>query len=156
MKKYILLFLLSFCLNNFVNAQGWRKAYDTPISGIQAGYMADGNTIWLVGDNESIFKSTDGGFTWVEKFHTDNIDSYAHDISFVNSTTAFVGCDYGRILKTTDGGETWNVQLVPLPDSTYDVIQVHFFDSNLGFALCDSQSKAFIYKTTNGGIKWDT
>jgi photosystem II stability/assembly factor-like uncharacterized protein len=158
MKKIILLFVISICLNSFVNAQAWRKAYDTPISSISGGCMFDENTAWLVGSSQNLFKSTDGGMTWVNKFHADTTTYSASDICFVNSTTGFVGCSYGQLLKTTDGGESWQKLLVP--DTTYKNSKIHFFDANLGFILSTkgsgSSGSAIIYKTTDGGTTWTT
>jgi photosystem II stability/assembly factor-like uncharacterized protein len=156
MKKLIPLFVISLFLYTFVNAQGWRKAYDPPISYVNGGCMLDQNTAWLVGSKQTLLKSTDGGMTWVDKFHGDTTTYSASDICFVNSTYGFVGCNYGRILKTTDGGETW--LKISVPDTTYSVVKIYFFDANLGYALSTKGSGtsglAFIYKTTDGGTTW--
>jgi photosystem II stability/assembly factor-like uncharacterized protein len=160
MKKLILLFVISLCLNSFINAQTWRKAFDKPISSIGGGCMVDQNTAWLVGSKQTLLKSTDGGMTWVEKYHADTTAFSATDICFVNSTTAFVSSNYGRILKTIDGGETWQKISLPVPDTTYSVIQIYFFDANLGYTLSTKGSStsglAVIHKTTDGGASWVT
>jgi photosystem II stability/assembly factor-like uncharacterized protein len=154
MKKFILLFAISFCFNIFVKAQGWRLAYNMPISSIGGGCVIDQNTAWLVGYSQGLYKTTDGGMNWIEKLHADPTSINANDVSFINALTGFVGCDHGHLLKTTDGGETW--QQFNMPDTTYAITQLHFFDSNLGFVLSTSGKVGIIYKTTDGGTNWIT
>lgn len=161
MKKYILLFVTTFVLQILVNAQTWRSAYNTPIVPISGGCMTDQNTAWLVGSMSipgslsalGIYKSTDGGITWMIKYRVDSIYS-GMDISFVNSTTGFAGFTHGTILKTTDGGDSW--QQIWIPDTTYSNTKIHFFDANLGFSLATNGSSTKIYKTTDGGNTWTT
>jgi photosystem II stability/assembly factor-like uncharacterized protein len=152
MKKIILFFIFSLCLNTFITPQAWRQGMNTPISSIYGSCFVDQNTAWVVGAYQSMYKSTDGGMTWVNKFSMNNASYSAYNICFVNSTTGFVGCNYGKILKTTDGGETW--QKILIPDTTYTNWRIHFFDANLGFSLSTKGSASIIYKTTDGGASW--
>ena len=156
MKKFILLFTISLCLNIFINAQTWHSAFNTPIVPISGGCMTDQNTAWLIGympipgsiNKLGIYKSTDGGITWVVKYQS--YSTYQGlDISFVNSTTGFAGLNRGTILKTTDGGDNW--QQIWIPDTTYSNTKIHFFDANLGFSLATNGSATKIYKNTDGG-----
>jgi photosystem II stability/assembly factor-like uncharacterized protein len=152
MKKFILSLFLLFCLCISVYPQSWRIGNSSPIAPVFGGFMLDQSTSWIVGDSQCIYKSTDGGITWVEKFHMDTSKYAAYDIRFVNSTIGFVGCNYGKILKTTDGGETWQSYFIP--DTTLDNHSIHFFDSNLGYTLAYYNKTAAIYKTTDGGTTW--
>jgi photosystem II stability/assembly factor-like uncharacterized protein len=155
MKKSILFIIgLLLCLNLSADAQSWRKAFNSPISSIGGGCVVDQNVAYVVGSSKSIYKSTDGGYTWINKYHADTSIYSALDVCFVNTTTGFVGCSYGNILKTTDGGETWKKFLVP--DTTYQVTRLYFFNENLGYALCTSGKNSYIYKTTNGCSSWTT
>ena len=152
MKKIILFFFISLVLNTLTNAQVWRNAFDAPIPSIKGGCAVNQNTMWLVVANQSIFKSTDGGITWVDKYHIVSIRNNVYDICFVDSTTGFAGCNNGKILKTTNGGDTWDSLFVP--DITYAITKIHFFNANLGFTLCTKSCSTIIYKTTNGGTSW--
>jgi photosystem II stability/assembly factor-like uncharacterized protein len=154
MKKIILSMVLLFCICTIIHSQSWRIGNSSSIAGVFGGCMIDQNTFWFVGASQSIYKSTDDGTTWVNKFHMDTISYKAGDICFVNSTTAFVGGNFGRVLKTTDGGESW--QKITLPDSTADDYNrsIHFFDPNLGFVLSNNNKTSRIYKTTDGGSTW--
>ncbi len=152
MKNFILSLALSLCIVTFVYSQTWRVGNKSPILMPYGGYMVDQNTVWFVGGTQSIYKSTDGGLTWVNKFLMDTTKYVAYDICFVNSLTAFVGCNYGKILKTTDGGETWHS--VFIPDTTLQNQSIRFFDANLGYSLAKYNKTSAIYKTTDGGTTW--
>ncbi|MDR3610310.1 MAG: YCF48-related protein [Ignavibacteriaceae bacterium] len=159
MKKIILLLVISIFLTSFVNAQGWRKAYDTPIVQTWSGCMTDQNTAWLVGSTSvmngvySIYKSSDGGMTWTVKYQLAPTTISAGDICFGNSTTGYAGASKGNIFKTIDGGDTWQKEIL---DTNYMVAKLHFFDADFGFALCTNGTTNKICKTTNGGVSWDT
>jgi photosystem II stability/assembly factor-like uncharacterized protein len=152
MKNFLLLFVFSICLSTIIFAQSWRVGNQSPILTPYGGYMVDQNTIWFVGGTQSIYKSTDGGLTWVNKYLMDTTKYAAYDICFVNSTTAFVGCNYGKILKTTDGGETWQKYFIP--DTTLENRSIKFFNPDLGYSLAKYNKTAAIYKTTDGGSTW--
>jgi photosystem II stability/assembly factor-like uncharacterized protein len=155
MKKFILFLVASLSFTLLINAQTWRTAFNSPIFSPSNGIFVDQNTAWIVGARQSIYKSTDGGFTWVNKFHMDTTSYVAKDVCFINPTTGFVGCNFGKILKTTNGGDSWNP--IYVPDLTTTNFRIHFFDVNLGFALSTkSSSLAYIYKTTDGGATWDS
>jgi photosystem II stability/assembly factor-like uncharacterized protein len=160
MKKLILLTVISIVSTIFVNAQTWRKAYETPILPITYGCMSDQNTAWLVasssfnGGTYRIYKSTDLGITWKVQYQIDSTKLSATDIFFVNSSLGFSSCSYGNILKTSDGGNSW--QILRTPDTTYQVTRARFFDNDNGFALCTKGTSSFIYKTTDGGTSWTT
>src|ERR1039457_4652338 len=123
MKKFILIIVISICLNTFIISQVWRMGINTPISPIYGSCFVDQNTAWVVGAYQSLYKSTDGGLTWINKFSMNLVSYSAYNICFVNSTTGFVGCNYGKILKTTDGGDTW--QKILIPDTTYTNWRIH-------------------------------
>jgi photosystem II stability/assembly factor-like uncharacterized protein len=156
MKRFILFILVSIVLTIFVNAQTWRQGFETPIVPISQGCTVDQNTFWLVGSanqKRGVYCSKDGGSTWVMKYQLDSSKYSAPDISFVSLTTGYVGCNAGKILKTTDGGDNWQELKVDTV-STYTITKLHFFDADMGFALCTSGKSAFIYKTTDGGNSW--
>jgi photosystem II stability/assembly factor-like uncharacterized protein len=156
MKKIILLFVLSLCINSFIIAQTWRKPFDISVLPTTGGCMVDQNTFWLIGSStpqlkHGIYKSTDGGNTWIVKYSVEASSLLTYDITFVNSSTGFAGLTKGQILKTTDGGETWQTLVI---DTNYANTAIYFFDAYLGYSLAISGTNGIIYKTTNGGVSW--
>lgn len=64
---------------------------------------------WLVGDKGTVYKTTDGGFSWVYK----RLPTTAVDLRYVSFASARVGWvsgSFGLVLKTTDGGDSWTWQ----------------------------------------------
>jgi len=123
-------------------------------------FFCVGNVVYIAGENQKIFKSTDWGDNW-ETITTPmpawndvrNLYFYNDNIGFIDGVTA--------IYKTTDGGINWNT--VDFPFSSFGVF--HFYDETELFNIetvsayeggdfptfKGSQS----YQTYNGGETWD-
>ena len=78
------------------------------------------------------------------------VTSILNKVSMVDSKTAYVVGEAGKILKTTDGGESW----IELSSGTLVTLRdVHAFDANT-VVICGSSG---VYmKTTDGGETWNT
>ncbi|MDI9357856.1 MAG: YCF48-related protein [Phycisphaerales bacterium] len=103
-----------------------------------------------------IFKTTDGGTTWVASdAGTNPKDAFRHSF-FVNSNTGFVvgektdrgGFPDGSVLyKTNDGGQNWQAMENGIKGG--GLTSVFFSNSQIGYTLGDS---AFV--TTDQGQTW--
>jgi photosystem II stability/assembly factor-like uncharacterized protein len=100
----------------------------------------DSTTAWVFGTDASvtatgpvkIWKTTDGGVTWVEKYQ--NADSFSDGIRFFDANNGVAHGDplstrksIFLILTTSDGGETWNKvpeANIPPVDSAADEVGV--------------------------------
>lgn len=110
---------------------------------------------WFVG-SEGIFKTSDGGLTWVNKFSNNLINLYS--IAFANSNIGWaIGTNIisyqpiiieGIVLKTTDNGETWSQQTSFYSQPLYDIF---FADTQNGWLVGEG---GYISKTTDGGASW--
>lgn len=97
----------------------------------------------------SVFKTVDGGKTWVLKSSNSTSSSYINKIYFADANTGFISRGYmAEILKTTDAGETWRI----INSSFDEIYAFHFLDSKNGFCAGDH---GVIFKTTNGGTTWE-
>ena len=83
--------------------------------------QADAQTLYAVGTNRTVLKSTDAGATWVRKqvgnlpvgpFRSIRCGTPLHCLIAVESSS--------QIVRTTDGGETFTI-VVPSTDPTYTV-----------------------------------
>jgi len=73
-------------------------------------HLVDAQTI-ILASYGGIYKSTDGGVTWVAKL---NPEDEVLALSFVSDTKGYAMGKMSRIYKTTDAGETWtNTNLLP-------------------------------------------
>lgn len=93
-----------------------------------------------------IYKTTDGGETWVQKQMTGAADSNFQitAIKFYNRSIGWAAASLGYIFKTTDGGETWFLQ-----GTLYGGDPIVIFDSLTVYTLT-----GYLNKTTDGGISW--
>lgn len=95
----------------------------------------------------AIFRTNDGGETWVEKSSPDTI-TYDGAMHFFSSLNGLVTSG-SRIYKTTDGGESW--KLVANSANGEKFKSFRFFDSSIGFVLQDNGE---LLTTTNEGESW--
>ncbi|MEW5798459.1 MAG: IPT/TIG domain-containing protein, partial [Bacteroidota bacterium] len=111
-----------------------------------------------------IYRTTDGGTSWLPVFNNTSVTDFINYIKFDNSTTGIaIGDGISSssnlaFLRTTDGGVTW------LNNNTYlfgttTPSQVHFITSSLGFMAGNLTSGSStirgIFKTTNYGNTWN-
>lgn len=99
------------------SAHTWKKLDTEPYRGKQDDiYFVDAGTGWYVNGSGKIYKTTDGGRTWVKKL--DQPGTYFRCIAFVDHKRGFagnIGPDYfpnvtdpQPLYETRDGGETWS------------------------------------------------
>ena len=98
-----------------------------------------------------MWKTTDGGKTWSEKWANTVYDFY--DIIFTDSLTGWAVGNGGTIRKTTDGGENWFSQTSGRePDWNNILRNVRFVDENVG--IISTNNTNYILKTSDGGSNW--
>jgi len=110
---------------------------------------------WVVGNNGTIFKTTNGGNTWAVQQSNLNLELYS--VQFIDSLFGWICGEGGTLLKTTNGGITW----VQKPTGVVENINsLYFLSASDGFAITgDWNSYPYPYsgrilKTTNGGETW--
>ena len=113
------------------------------------GYMTAG----LFG---GVYKTTDGGLTWVELIPAGTF-CYYDGLYFFNEQNGFIGgsgCFQGEAIDKMSSGTftpatinhpTWNAADL--------VVDIDFLDNNFGLAASYSGN---ILRTTDGGISWDS
>ncbi|MDZ7624276.1 MAG: YCF48-related protein [Ignavibacteriaceae bacterium] len=108
---------------------------------------ADANTLFLVGGDERIYKSTNGGFFWTE------VDSGAAQLSFLgvefyNSNYGIVTGEDGKILVTTNSGTDW---MTSNTGGSGLMRAAHIINDQNAYVVGTPEQ---VFKTTDGGINW--
>ena len=139
-------------------------------------------TLNIGSGNIQVFKTTDGGESWSNKFtiikNSGSQQFRAKSIHFINENTGFInlwgqnrgGDDNTRIYKTTDGGDNWqsvwtdpyalaNDPLYNKPHYWSSINQVDFPTATTGYAVgsfyvSPLEDKPLFLKTTDGGESW--
>lgn len=153
------------------NAQYWTGIQTGGAASRGSSYMTavDKDVLWMLnydgsdtGNHIAEFtKTTDGGATWTTKTIMEGAISTG-SLCALDANNAWI-CLYNNsskktgIYKTTDGGETWARQESAFNEGTSFANNVHFWDTNNGFAQGDvlPNGEFEVYTTTDGGTTWN-
>gem|GEM_PF-3603839 len=100
-------------------------------------------TGWVVGENGSVFKTTDGNSFYKQEIPT-KLDLYS--ASFINENKGCIVGERGVIL-TTEDGENYSLAISPVSTSLF---KIQLLDERYGFAVGENA----ILKTQDGGKTW--
>lgn len=100
----------------------WTLEYthSTSISDIYFWNATDG----IMVDFSGVYKTYDGGKTWVDKTTPAIKNKYLESLTFYDRFTGFAVGLSGAIFRTTDGGETWTKDLSPTTQSL-TCVEIH-------------------------------
>jgi photosystem II stability/assembly factor-like uncharacterized protein len=100
------------------NGESWERAKTPPnLPLLSSVYFADANTLWAVGHDSTILKSTDQGKEWAVSYSAAKDKRPLMDILFTDANTGFAVGAYGAFYETTDGGKTWTSRKVIPPQA---------------------------------------
>ncbi|MDG1331877.1 MAG: YCF48-related protein [Crocinitomicaceae bacterium] len=113
MKKSILI-IASLLLGSTVFGQTtWNEIQTGTTKKLNAIDFPTTNVGYIVGEDSTILKSTDGGQTWqqlpMNGINIVGLDDEFRDIDFIDENVGFLVSGYSGIFRTSDGGQTWNV-----------------------------------------------
>jgi len=164
MKKFYFIFIALLMVNG-AKAQWY---YPNPNDNAYyhgAVYFTDANTgyvsrnvlNWWLGRSDTIWKTTDGGMTWIPQYSS---EQEIGAIFFTDANTGYaiehIGIYSGhhwKILKTTNGGSDWVTTL----DTGWGLESIYFTDTSTGYAAgLNGPYNRNILKTTDGGMNWFT
>ena len=95
---------------------------------LRSVFFIDEASGWVVGDNGTVLRTTDGGMNWTPLGSGTGEDLFG--LCFADESTGWVGGREGVLLDTTDGGESW----IPLAPGTSEQIRsITFLDPELGW-----------------------
>ena len=107
---------------------------------VNTGYVCDG----------SIYKTTDGGISWINLYQTSLIS-----VNFIDANTGFAAGLNSKIIKTTNGGAIWEEQFVSIFSSKFN--SVFFRGPLIGYIAGGRMITPYtgvLFKTINGGNTW--
>jgi gliding motility-associated-like protein len=117
--------------------------------------FATQDTGYISGSKGKVFRTTDGGFTWVDisPFPALNASSSFNAINIADKNTIFVGSFIGGLVyKSTDAGATWKDVSLNITNQfagTLNDLLVH--DSSNVYGIMNNGR---VVVTSNGGTSW--
>lgn len=113
-------------------------------------YFVNGNIGFASREHNELYKTTNGGETWVELTGTSEA---IYDFYFLDLNNGFATGDHGATYKTNNGGITWSTILFQngYVDNT-SMYGIYFQDTNIGYA---TGARGRIIKTIDGGNTWE-
>lgn len=147
MKKTLAIIML-LMLYSLSSAQ-WSYMYDSFSSfTFKAVKYVSPKVVFLIGDNNLILKSADGGKTWAKLFTGFLSDYGFNDISVIDENNITAIGNNGLIIRTTDGGVTWKKQLSGTKE---ELCEISYADKNNGMIV---GVNSVILRTTDSGASW--
>ncbi len=119
----------------------------------------DSNVLYLGTWYRGVFKSTNGGKTWIWSSAALSWDAYqvqALAIDPQDPQTVYAGSSKGRISKTTDGGATW-ASVYQGDENVYmSALCIDGTDPKVVYAGVSENANGSMLKSTDGGRVWKT
>lgn len=161
MKKIILLFLSFNCFIsiNLIAQQQWQVVATAPsFSTTDSLVFTDVNFIddslgWAVTNLGDLYKTENGGNTWIYKLKFTKVTVYGPNIQFAKSRIYFFSRDTGFAMmrydttyyKTTDGGLTWQSAMIRNSNSLR-VKSLTVCKKQVDILYTDGSNKNYIYE----------
>ncbi len=125
------------------------------------------NVGWLADSAGKIFRTRDGGKTWIKQLDMDNEPRF-RIVFFMDEQTGWIsGYPDAGLFRTDNGGKTWDLQLLQYTDVELAIVSLHFVDKYQGWAVGDGwlgrepepgksvgKAQGVVLRTADGGKRW--
>jgi photosystem II stability/assembly factor-like uncharacterized protein len=112
-----------------------------PLKGV---WFSTENLGWACGDNGAIYKTIDGGASWISQVQSTNFEG----IQFFGSNYGYVVGADGTLLRSSNGGTDWNPLTTNITSTLKDIV---LFTSTYAWI---AGGDGTVLKTSNGGVEW--
>ncbi len=126
----------------------WSQARVPSRALLTAVWMHDERLGWVVGHDETILRTRDGGTTWERVRHEPDNERPLLDVWFADENRGLAVGAYGVILATADGGDSWAESRIEEDD--FHLNHVAAVGSDLYLAA----EAGNLYHSGDGGESW--
>ena len=106
-------------------------------------FFINSNSGWIIGNNGTMLKTTDGGYTW--KTELSNTSKNLREIFFIDEDKGWITGLDNTFLRTSDGGKVWQ-QINIYDDTTKHNTDIYFTHEQNGWFL---NNYGEVFKTRN-------
>ncbi len=109
MGRVAILVVLSFLVSSCASSR-WMQTQTGTTSNFFGVWFTSNNDGWVVGQNGTFMRTTDGGNHWQEAGGLYGRSVNLNKIMFTDPEHGWIVGDFNTILATTDGGVTWHAE----------------------------------------------
>jgi hypothetical protein len=112
-----------------------------------------GNTIVVVGFNNAVVVSKNGGKSWAS-ITGPSVGTNLLTVEVVTPSTWWIGTAGGDVYYTIDAGATWTEKVIDEGPSAIQMIR--FVDEMVGYMVAVVGGAGFVFRTSDNGYSWHT
>ncbi len=112
----------------------------------------DGKIGYAAGVNGTVYKSTDGGITWIKQTNLPAfaLDKTINSFAIVDENIAYASGSQALVMKTIDGGVTWTLCKPSQAEQYANYSKILMNDAVQGLLF----GRGEVYATLDGGASW--
>ncbi|MBL7105297.1 MAG: T9SS type A sorting domain-containing protein [Bacteroidales bacterium] len=141
----------------------WEAGTFNAGNGLSQLFAIDADVCWAVfntGADQGLYKTEDGGVTWVKKGDAYGSGSFANVIHFFDDMNGFAQGDpvdgYYELYVTTDGGENWTrIDELNIPAPTSGEYGITGNYCAVGDNIWWGTNQGRIFRSTDKGYNWE-
>ncbi len=130
------------------NGNSWSQAQVPTRATLTAVYFIDQQNGWVVGHDQVILRTKDGGKSWELVYENPEVESPLLDILFLDNAHGYAIGAYGQFLESFDGGSHWEGRWISEDDFHLNQI------ITMGDQLFIAAEAGFAYRSDDGGQNW--
>ncbi len=130
------------------NGDSWSQSQVPTRATLTGIYFSDRLNGWVVGHDQVILRTRDGGKTWELVYENREAESPLLDIIFLDNKHGYAIGAYGQFLESFDGGSSWEGRWISEDDFHLNKIIA------IGEQLFIAAEAGCVYRSEDQGQKW--
>ncbi len=130
------------------DGKSWNQVQVPTRATLTGVYFIDRQNGWIVGHDQVILKTTDGGSSWKLVYENIEAESPLLDIYFLDADHGYAIGAYGQFLESFDGGTSWAGRWIGEDDFHLNQI------ITVGNQLFIAAEAGFAYRSIDSGATW--
>ncbi len=130
------------------SGSSWSQAQVPTRATLTGVYFIDRQNGWVVGHDQVILRTRDGGLSWDLVYENPEAESPLLDVFFLDAEHGYAIGAYGQFLESFDSGSSWQGRWISEDDFHLNQIVA------VGEQLFIAAEAGVVYRSADGGKKW--